>query len=56
MLCVMSPAMIPPALSRDQRTPPAWGSSRAAALTVDVDCAADIGAAQGVGHLTGDRL
>lgn len=48
------PTMVPPAESRDQPEPISQG--RPEPLTVDVDRAADVGAAQGIGHLAGDRL
>lgn len=48
------PTMVPPAESGDQPEPISQG--RPEPLTVDVDRAADVGAAQGVGHLTGDGL
>lgn len=51
-LCAVSPALAP--LSA-QRQPGAPGAPTVA-LTVDVDRAAGVGAAQGVGHLAGDRF
>lgn len=56
MWCAVSPAPVPPALSRDSSYSLPWGSPQVAALTIDVNCAADVGAAQGVGHLAGHRL
>lgn len=48
------PTMVPPAESRDQ--PERGSQGRPEPLTVDVHRAADVGAAQGVGHLAGDGL
>lgn len=46
--------ILPPAESRDQPEPVSQG--RPEPLTVDIHRAADVGAAQGVGHFAGDGL
>lgn len=56
--CVVCNESSPGFSSSKQKPPDACspGEACTTALTVDVNRAAEVGAAQGVGHLAGDRL